>query len=324
MTFRRIVVTGSNGLVGSHLVPFLESSGYEVIRMVRSKPTAPGERYWNPETGDIDRSAIEGAAAIINLAGVSIAGKRWSDSRKQAILDSRVKGTGLLASAIASSPAPPGVFVSTSAVGYYGDCGATILTESSPNGTGFLAEVCEAWEAAADPARDAGTHVVHPRFGVVMAADGGMLPLIARLFRLGLGGRVGDGKQFMSWIDIDDLTRVLHYLVESSNPGEIVNAVAPNPATNIEYTQALGSVLGRPTFLPAPATGVGMALGEMGKELVLASQRAVPSALLEGDFKFLYPTIQESLQHQLKPAAAPKGRASSPQGATAGLTMEKQ
>jgi uncharacterized protein (TIGR01777 family) len=293
----RIVVTGSSGLVGNHLVPSLESSGYEVIRMVRRRPANPSERFWNPESGQIDRTAVHGARAIINLAGVSIAGKRWSSSRKKAILESRVKGTRLLATTISESDCPPEVFISTSAVGYYGDQGSDLLTESSPNGGGFLAAVCEEWEAAADGARDAGIRVVHPRFGVVLAPDGGMLPQIARLFRIGAGGRVGSGHQFMSWIDIDDLVNVLLFAVESPIPGEIINAVAPNPVTNREYTEALGDVLHRPALIPAPAFAVRLILGEMGEELILASQRAVPAALDGGGFTFRYPTIQESLLH---------------------------
>ncbi|HET9660444.1 MAG TPA: TIGR01777 family oxidoreductase [Thermomicrobiales bacterium] len=301
MARQRIVVTGSSGLVGTRLVPYLEFAGYDVIRLVRRKPTGPSERYWNPLDKEIDQSALDGAFGVINMAGVSIADKRWSASTKQAIYNSRVNGTRLLASAIANSPDPPTVLVSTSAVGFYGDGGSTVLTEASENGSGFLADVCEAWESAADSARDVGIRVVHPRFGIVMAGEGGMLPRIARLFRLGLGGRIGDGEQFMSWIDLDDLVRVLLYSVESKGSGEIINAVSPNPVTNREFTEALAETLHRPAIIPVPEFGVRIALGQMGEELVLVSQRAIPLALEKADFQFLYPTIQGSLRHELHP-----------------------
>lgn len=302
MERKRIVISGSSGLVGSRLVPYLQQEGFEVVRLVRRPATGAGEVQWDPARGVLDPAAIDGAHSVINLAGVSIAGKRWSEERKREILRSRIDATNLLARTIVSSPNRPSSFVSTSAVGYYGDGGNQVLTEQSPNGAGFLAAVCHDWEAAAQPAADAGIRVVHPRFGIVVAHEGGMIAQLKRLFGLGLGGRIGNGEQFMSWIDIDDLTRLLLRSVTDERLEGPVNAVAPNPATNREFTEAFGAAIGRPTVIPVPTFGIRAMLGQMGEELILVSQRAIPRRMLDENFEFRYPTIDRSLRKELGPS----------------------
>jgi uncharacterized protein (TIGR01777 family) len=304
MTRRRIAVAGSSGLVGSHLVRCLEANGDLVIRLVRERPASQGAVFWDPVKNVLDAGHLEGVDAVVNLAGVSIAGKRWSASRKQQILQSRIESTSLLARTVASMANKPQVFVSTSAVGFYGDGGSTVLTETAPSGEGFLAGVCEQWEAAAEPARQGGIRVVHPRFGIVMAGDGGMLPPIARLFRFGLGGRIGSGRQFLSWVDLDDLVAMIEFLIDANTIEGVVNAVAPQNITNEEFTRTLGTVLSRPTFLPAPAFAIRMTMGQMGEELVLASQRAVPDRLQDAGFAYRYPSLESSLRHALDRSAA--------------------
>jgi uncharacterized protein (TIGR01777 family) len=299
MTAKRIVISGASGLIGGRLVPFLESSGYEVTRLVRRPARNAGEDQWYPAQGVINPHVLSGADAVINFSGVSITGKRWSEARKQEIRRSRLEATGLLAETIAGLEHKPSVFISTSATGFYGDGGSETLTEQSPNGAGFLAEVCKAWESAADPAVQAGVRVVHPRLGVVLASEGGMLLPLKRLFGLGLGGRIGNGHQYMSWIDIDDLVRALaHLLVDSKLDGP-VNAVAPNPLMNCDFATTLGTAVGRPTFIPAPEFAVRAVMGQMAEELILVSQRAVPARLLDTGFEFQSAMLERSLQRQL-------------------------
>jgi uncharacterized protein (TIGR01777 family) len=304
MTRRRIAVAGSSGLVGSHLVRYLEANGDHVIRLVRERPASPGFVFWDPAKGELDAATLDAVDAVVNLAGVSIAGKRWSAARKQKILQSRIDSTSLLSQTMASMSSKPSVFISTSAVGYYGDAGSIVLTETAPRGEGFLAGVCEQWEAAAEPARQAGIRVIHPRFGIVMAGDGGMLPQIARLFRVGLGGPMGNGQQFLSWVDLDDLVAMIDFLIDADSIEGAMNAVAPQSVTNEEFTRTLGTVLSRPTFLPAPAFAIRLLMGEMGEELVLASQRAVPTRLQDAGFAYRYLSLERSLRHALgRPAA---------------------
>ncbi len=298
----RIVVAGASGLIGRRLVPLLEASGYDAIRLVRRPAQGAGERTWDPVHGTIEAGALDGAFAIVNLAGVSVAEKRWSESRKREILQSRLDATGLLARTIAEQREHSAVFVSTSGIGYYGDGGSSILTEESPNGSGFLADVCQLWEAAAVPATQTGTRVVHPRFGIVLASEGGVLAQLKRLFGLGLGGRIGNGDQYMSWIDIDDAVRAVGYLIASSDSSGPFNVVTPNPVTNRAFTVALGKSLGRPTLMPAPGFAVRAMMGQMADELVLASQRALPARLIEDGFEFHAGTLESSLQRQIEMA----------------------
>jgi len=299
MRKRRIAIAGSSGLVGSRLVQHLEAKGDHVIRLQRQRPPGPENTFWDPAAGEIDAAAFEGVDAVVNLSGVSIAGKRWSASRKQHILQSRLDSTSLLARTLATMPDKPRVFISTSAVGYYGNAGSALLTETAPPGAGFLSGVCEQWEAAADPARQAGIRVVHPRFGIVMAGDGGMLPPIARLFRFGLGGCLGNGQQFLSWVDLDDLVAIIDFLIDADTLEGPVNAVAPQSVTNMEFTRTLGAVLHRPTSIPVPAFAIRLLMGEMGEELVLTSQRAASDRLQDAAFAFRYPSLERSLRHVL-------------------------
>jgi uncharacterized protein (TIGR01777 family) len=274
---------------------------------------------WNPATGEINAAALEGLDAVVNLAGVSLFAPRWTASRKEAIRKSRIDGTRLLAHTLAALNDKPAVFVSTSAVGFYGDRGDTVLTEHEPHGQGFLADTCHAWEAAATPAAEAGIRVVHPRFGVVMAGEGGMLPLVAKVFQLGAGGKLGSGRQYLSWIALDDLLGILLESIANEQLRGPVNAVAPVPVTNAEFTAALAGVLHRPSFMPAPAVALRLAGGQMMEELALASQRAVPACLDKHGFPFAFPAIEHALRHELgrfehaqMPAGMPTGMSSNP------------
>ena len=298
-TLLRVAVTGASGLVGRHLVASLRADGHQVLALVRRPVRAADEIEWRPERGEIDAARLEGVDAVVHLAGASIAGGRWTKARKRAIRESRVQGTALLAETLANLRQPPRVLVSTSAVGFYGDGGETWLTEESPQGAGFLAEVCRKWEAAAEPAARAGIRVVHPRFGVVLAGEGGMLPLLARVFRLGLGGPAGDGRQYMSWIALGDLLDVLFESIRDDGLSGPVNAVAPEPVTNREFSKTLGNVLHRPAFMPAPAPMLRLALGGLADELLLASERVRPARLEAAGFRFAFPTIESALRHEL-------------------------
>jgi len=294
-----IVVSGASGLVGSQLVAFLRTGGHSVYRLVRRKPVADDEIFWDPRTGEIDAAALEGMDAIVHLAGESIAGGRWTQGRKQRILTSRVDGTRLLAETIARLRVPPSVLVSASATGYYGSRGDELLTENSESGTGFLADVCRAWEAATAPAMSAGIRVVSPRFGVILAGNGGLLTRVTNLFRLGLGGRLGDGEQYFSWIALDDLLYVIHRAITDASLNGPINAVAPQPVTNREFTATLGRVLGRPAVLPAPERALRLVFGEMADELLLTSQRTTPARLIDSGFDFAFPTLEDALRHEL-------------------------
>lgn len=294
----RIVVSGASGLVGGHLVPFLSAGGHEVFRLVRRQPQAPDEIFWDPAHGQIDATALEDMDAVIHLAGVSIAGGRWTRSRKNAIFESRLDSTRLLATTLAGLDSPPRVFVSTSAVGYYGDGGDTPLTEESPSGDGFLASVCRGWEHEAMPASDAGIRVVHPRFGVVFAGEGGMLPLLGHVFRSGIGGQLGNGRQYMAWIALDDLIGILFEAITNDTLQGPVNAVSPEVTTNREFTSAMGRVLNRPTLMRVPAVAMRLVAGQMADELILTSQRVIPARLEAAGFQFAYSSLEETLRHE--------------------------
>ncbi len=292
----RIAVTGASGLVGSRLVPFLQGGGHEVISLVRRTPTNPNEVQWDPATGDIDAASLEGIDAVVHLAGVSIAGGLWTSKRKEEILRSRVDSTRLLATTLAGLQSPPSVLVSTSAVGYYGNTETHTVDESAPAGDDFLADVCVQWEAAADPARAAGIRVVHPRFGVVFAGEGGMLPLISKPFKAGVGGKLGSGSQGMPWISIEDLIGVLLVSMTDSRLSGPVNAVSPQLTTNAEFTAAMGEVLGRPTLFTVPGAVMKRVGGELAEELILVSQRVTPSRLQEIGFPFAFADLRDTLR----------------------------
>jgi uncharacterized protein (TIGR01777 family) len=294
-----VLVSGSSGLIGSALVPALENIGHRVRRLTRSGGSSEDAVRWDPSAGTIDAASLEGIDAVVHLAGENVAQGRWTSTKKVRIRDSRVKGTRLLAETIAKLPTPPKVMVSASASGYYGDRGNELLTEESAPGNNFLAGVCQEWEAAADPAREAGVRVVHPRFGIVLSAEGGALAVTLPIFKLGGGGRIGSGRQYWSWISIDDVAgAILHALTTDSLSGP-VNVTVPNPPTNAEYTKTLGHVLGRPTIFPLPAPAARLALGEVADELLLASQRIEPAKLKETGYEYRYPELEGAFRHVL-------------------------
>jgi uncharacterized protein len=294
-----ILVTGASGLIGSTLVPFLTTSGHSVTRLVRSQPK-PGERavHWEPMTGTIDVHALAGVEAVVHLAGENIAG-RWTAAKKVKIRDSRVKGTQVLCEALNRLAPPPKVLVSASAIGYYGDRGEEILTEESAPGRGFLAEVCRAWEGATEPARQKGIRVVNLRMGIVLSPAGGALAKILPPFRAGLGGVLGNGRQYMSWIALDDAVGAIHHAIVTDSLQGPTNAVAPQAVTNQEFTKTLGKVLGRPTVVPLPAFAARLMFGEMADELLLASARVQPAKLLASGYSFRYPELEGALRHLL-------------------------
>ncbi len=295
----RVAVTGASGVIGSALAPFLTGRGHEVLRLVRRARKAKDEARWDPETGAIDAAAFEGVDAVVHLAGESIAEGRWTDAKKARLRSSRVGPTRLLAAALAGLKRKPKVLVSASAVGYYGNRGDAWLTENESPADDFLGRLSVEWEAAAAPAAQAGIRVVHPRIGIVLSASGGALARMLLPFRLGLGGVVGAGSQYFSWIAIDDLVRAFLHAIERADLAGAFNAAAPSPVTNAELTKTLGRVLGRPTIMPVPAFALRLALGEMA-DAVLASTRLRPERLLAAGFSFRFPDLEGALRHVLR------------------------
>ena len=293
----RVAVSGAGGFLGSALVASLKADGITVDRIVRSRPDRPGDIFWDPQKGVIDAEALDGADAVVHLAGESIAGI-WSAKKKRKILESRSMGTRLLANTLAQLRTPARTLVSASAVGYYGDAGEKELYEHSPPGRDFLARVCLAWEDATAGAVRAGIRVVNPRFGIVLDPDGGAFPLMAAPFRFGLGTRIGDGRQWMSWISLADAVKVLRYCLDADNLEGPVNAVAPTPIRNADFTDTLGKALSRPTFLIAPAFLLRRMTRGMADALLLASQRARPAVLAKRGFTFIDPSFEDFLQRR--------------------------
>jgi len=298
---RRIAITGSSGLIGSALMRALESRGDTVLHVVRRTARAPHELSWNPEAGTIEAAKLDGVDGIVNLAGENLA-QRWSDSAKRRIYDSRVKGTALLATTIAALDQKPSVLLSGSAVGIYGDRGDELLDESSASGSGFLADVCRAWEAATSVVSAAGVRVVQLRTGLVLASHGGLLQKMLKPFRFGVGGKLGSGGQWMSWIVLEDHVRAMLSLLDAPLNGA-VNLTAPNPVTNSKFTKVLAHVLGRPSFFTVPKFALELAMGEMADETALVSQRAIPKRLLEAGFAFQQPTLDGALRSVLTRSA---------------------
>ncbi|MGB8022494.1 MAG: TIGR01777 family oxidoreductase [Candidatus Nanopelagicales bacterium] len=290
----RVAVTGASGLIGSALVADLRSKGHQVVALVRGPSRGPDQFQWDPMAGSIDLSPLAGIDAVVHLAGAGIGDRRWTEGYKETIRDSRLVGTRTLAGAIAALDPPPSVFISGSAVGYYGDTGDTAVDETAPPGSGFLADVVVAWEAAAQPARAAGIRVVHPRTGLVISGRGGAWSRMWPLFQLGLGGKFGSGRQWWSFISLrDEVAALEHLLTDLEGP---VNLTAPSPATNAEITSAMGRLLKRPTLLQVPAPVLAVVLGEMS-EGVLGSIRAIPARLQSSGFVFRDPTIDAALAY---------------------------
>lgn len=295
----RVAITGASGLLGQNLTAFLQTGGHEVVPVVRHKP-APGEPgiYWRPSEGDIDADALEGFDVVVHLAGENIAGGRWTEERKRRIMGSRVNGTRLLSETLAELKEPPSVLLSASGVNYYGNHpNDEEVTEDSPPGDGFLADVCKAWEAETQPARDAGIRVVNTRLGVVLTSEGGALAKMALPFKLGVGGRIGSGRQGMSWIALDDVLGAFYYLMYHDEIEGPVNLTSPFPCSNITFVKTLGAVLRRPTIFPLPGFVVKALFGQMGKEALLDGAYVRPERLLASGFSFHYPGLEDALRY---------------------------
>lgn len=294
-----IAITGASGLIGRALLARLRLNGKRVRRLVRAPdPKSPDDIVWDPMGGSLDPRLLEGAEAVVHLAGEPIA-QRWTGARRDAIRDSRVRGTSLLARAIAALDRKPNAFLSGSAVGYYGDRGDDAVDEESASGTDFLAGVAREWEAATDAARSAGVRVVLLRTGIVLSPHGGALERLLPPFRLGVGGPIGTGRQWMSWIALEDHVRAMEHALATVGLHGPVNLVAPNPVTNAEFAATLGRVLSRPALVPVPALALELAYGEMARATILAGQRVLPKALLRTEFQFAHPTLDQALRFEL-------------------------
>ena len=299
----KVLVTGATGLVGSELVPFLSKQGNEVIRLTRGKAKEANDGVWDPEHNQFPKGRIEGTDVVVHLAGENIAGKRWNPAVKEELRRSRVNGTKLLCETITNLEKLPKTLICASAIGFYGDRGSEMLNETSPQGSGFLAELCHDWEAACEPARQKGIRVVNLRIGVILSTKGGGLAKMLPPFKMGGGGVMGTGNQYWSWIAIDDLIGIINFCMSHEKIAGPVNATAPCPVTNYEFTKTLGSVLGRPTIIPMPGFIARIALGEMANELLLASARVMPNRLSEAGYKFQYSSLEPALKHLLDPAS---------------------
>ncbi|MGW4144616.1 TIGR01777 family oxidoreductase [Streptomyces mirabilis] len=295
----RVAIAGASGLIGSALTRSLTADGHEVVRLVRRAPRGKDEVRWDPDGQRMDAAGLAGCAAVVNLAGAGVASRRWTEAYKRKILDSRVRGTATLAAAVASLDERPRVFVNGSAIGFYGETGDRVVDESAPPGEGFLPSVCVAWEGAAAPARKAGVRTVFARTGLVVAREGGAWGKLFPLFKAGLGGRMGDGRQYWSYISLHDEVAAIRHLIDTSSLSGPVNLTAPTPLTNREITEAMGRVLHRPTVFPTPAPLLRLALGDMSGD-ILGSQRVHPTRLLSSGFTFAFPSIEGALRAALR------------------------
>jgi uncharacterized protein len=298
----RLLISGTSGFIGSQLCPFLESKGFEVMRLMRGAPGVPeGVITWDIENGQLDRSLLEGFDGVVHLAGENIAAGRWTSQKKQRILNSRVRSTQLLAAEIGKLKRPPKLFLCASAIGYYGDRGEVYCSEGMPNGTGFLASVCKQWEEATLPISAQGVRTLLMRTGIVLSPQGGVLKKLLTPFSLGLGGTLGSGEQFMSWIALEDLLEIFLFVMQNKQVKGPLNLVAPHPVTNAVFTRALAKVLKRPSLFPAPASMLRLLLGkERADELLLSSIRARPDKLLEAGYEFRFPELEPALMHMLE------------------------
>jgi uncharacterized protein (TIGR01777 family) len=299
-----ILISGSTGLIGSALIEVLQALNHRVTRLMRSPlPSREPTVSWNPAAGTLNANEIDGFDAVVHLAGESIAAGRWTKSQKARILDSRVRSTALLSTTLANLSRPPQVLVCASASGYYGDRGDTILREDSGAGTGFLAEVCQQWESATDPAKKKGIRVVHLRTGIVLSSSGGALAKMLLPFKLGVGGVMGDGRQYWSWVALDDVIGAFHHALITVSLHGAVNVVAPAPVTNKEFSKTLGRVLSRPTIFPLPTFAARLALGEMADPLLFYSARIEPTRLLATGYKFHHLELEVALRDLLRKKA---------------------
>ncbi len=298
----RILITGASGLIGTELQKSFNEKGYEMLLASRSDPKEEGHIRWHMDTGfaDDDLARLEGLDAVIHLAGENVSGLRWTEDKKKAIRDSRVFGTRTMIEAFAKLEKKPKVFVSGSAIGFYGDRADDEMTETSAAGDTFLAKVCKEWESESRRAEDMGIRTVLLRTGIVLSKDGGALATMLTPFKLGVGGVVGSGKQWMSWVSLDDVVAIIDFALENESLRGAVNVASPNPVTNEEFTKTLGSVLYRPTFLPLPEFAVNLVFGEMGDALLLASTRVIPKRLLDAGFEFKYSELKAAVEHAVE------------------------
>ena len=293
----KVLVTGASGFIGQRIVKALAKQRHEILRLTRSAadPGDPRSIHWNIEAGELDPAALEGLDAVIHLAGENLSAKRWTPAFKAQILESRVKGTQLLLSALERTAVKPKAFIAAAAIGYYGNRGAQELSEDSEAGTDFLAQVCQAWEAETSKASALGCRVVQLRIGMVLGKEGGALGKMLLPFKLGVGGKIGNGKQYYSWISVEDLQRAFLFAVKNEAMSGVYNAVSPNPVTNAQFTSSLARALSRPAFLPMPAFAARLAFGEMADALLLGGQKVTPSRLKAAGFQWEHPFIGEAL-----------------------------
>ncbi len=294
-----ILITGATGLIGSELDASLHQKSHRILHMVRKTPLSESRIFWDPDSGKLDREALEGIDAVVHLAGESITGGRWSPEKKRRILESRIRGTSLLSEALAGLASPPKVLISASAVGFYGDRGEESVDESSSPGTGFLPDVCREWEKATEPAGAKGIRVVNLRTGIVLSARGGALAQMLPVFRIGLGGKIGNGRQYMSWTALEDITGIIEYAIQNESLQGPVNAVSPNPVPNREFAKTLGRVLLRPSLCALPGFAARLAFGEMADALLLSSTRVEPSKLKDAGYSFRFTELEDALRHVL-------------------------
>jgi uncharacterized protein (TIGR01777 family) len=293
----KIVVSGSTGLIGSALCSFLSANNHHVLRLVRKTTAGRDEIGWDPSSGKLDPGRLEGIDAVIHLAGENIAAGRWTEERKRRIRESRINGTRLLAETLARLSHPPKCWISVSAVGYYGDRGEEVLDEKSGPGSGFLADLCRDWEEATEPASEQGMRIVIPRLGTVLSPKGGALSLMLPVFRMGIGGRIGNGRQYMSWIALEDLVGIFNHAIRSESLKGPVNAVSPHPVTNLEFSKTLGRILSRPVAFALPSFAARLVFGEMADEALLASARVSPARLRDSNYIFRFPELEPALRH---------------------------
>lgn len=298
----KILISGASGLVGTNLIPTLKAKGYEVYKLVRKTPKNSDEIQWDATQGiaENELSKIENFDAVIHLAGDNVGDGSWTEEKKRRIRESRTVGTRVLVESLKKLQNPPKIFVGASAIGFYGNRGDEVLTEESAKGEGFFPEVCSEWEAESQKAEDFGARVVMPRIGVVLAKDGGALAKMLTPFKFGVGGVVGRGKQWMSWIELDDLIRLIHFALENENVSGAINATAPNSVTNEEFTKTLGKVLNRPTIFSIPEFAIKLIFGEMGETLLLEGARVLPEKTQAAGFDFKFQDLEEAMKHALK------------------------